>query len=330
VSSSDISVVIPVHNSEETIGKCLKSLVELEGPAPEIIILDDGSTDRTSEICRSFEQIKLITLTKGGPSRARNIGIKLAEGQFIAFTDGDCIVDKRWLTELRSCFTEPDVASVGGDQMSPSDETVTGKRIQNFLKTIGFVADYVKTGLTLRETEHNPTCNAMYRKSVLEEAGCFNESLWPGEDVELDLKIRKAGHRIMFNPKAIVSHYRPKTYRAYGRMMVRYGAAQRYLVGKYGFFRPIQYEPFAAVASLVCTVGLMVLYPVLLGLLPLLLLAPTAFFHVRARDLKESLACSYLLFITLICWNWGFALGLPIHRQQHKIERNDFPDETRR
>lgn len=312
MSSPDISVIIPVHNSEGTIGKCLESLANLEGPSPEIIILDDGSTDRTLEICQSFKHIKIIQLTKGGPSRARNIGIELARGQFIAFTDGDCIVDKNWLNELRTCFTAPDIASAGGDQLSPCDESVTGKRIQKFLKSIGFVADYVKTGRTLRETEHNPSCNAMYRKSVLQHVGCFSDSLWPGEDVELDMKIRKAGHRIMFNPNAIVHHYRPSTYRAYARMMIRYGAAQRYLVRKYGFFRPIHFEPFALIAIVICVLGLTAFNPVFLGILPPLFLAPVVIFYWRVQDFKESLVCSYLLLITLVCWNWGFAAGQPV------------------
>ncbi len=161
----------------------------------------------------------------------------------MAFTDGDCIVDRRWLTELEKGFDRPEVGGVGGDQKSPQDETKTGRRIQEFLKLIGFMTDYIKTASVMRETEHNPSCNVMYRKSVLEEVGGFDEELFPSEDVELDLKIRRRGYALLYNPAAVVGHYRPGNYRDFASMMRRYGASQRYLVSRYGFFRRLHFVP---------------------------------------------------------------------------------------
>ncbi len=237
-----ISIVIPVHNCKATIAKCLDSLSRLDHPSFEVTIVDDGSTDSTPEICESFAGVNVIRLEKGGPSRARNRGIKSARGEFVAFTDGDCLVDKRWLQELEKGFTGPLIAGVGGDQKSPEDDTEVGKRIQRFLKTIGFVTGYIKTDAAMKETEHNPSCNSMYRKGVLKQVGCFDEALWPGEDVELDLKITTLGQSLIYNPRAVVFHYRPKNYADFSRMMLRYGACQWYLVRKYGFFRRIQYS----------------------------------------------------------------------------------------
>ena len=114
-----ISIVIPVYNCEDTVGKCLESLLQLEGNDYEIIMMNDGSTDRTLEICGSIPEIQTVTLENGGPSRARNKGIELARGEFIVFTDGDCVVDRNWLAELRKGFDAPDVAGVGGNQIEP-------------------------------------------------------------------------------------------------------------------------------------------------------------------------------------------------------------------
>ena len=73
----------------------------------------------------------------------------------------------------------PEIAGVGGDQRSPEDETERGRRIQEFLKLIGFMTDYIKTASIVQETEHNPSCNVMYRKSVLEEVEASMRSFSP-------------------------------------------------------------------------------------------------------------------------------------------------------
>jgi glycosyltransferase involved in cell wall biosynthesis len=308
-SSPEISVVVPVFNSERTSRKCRTSLTQQEGVDYEIIIMDDGSIDRTLEICRSFKDVTSIALENGGPSRARNQGTRMARGQFIAFTDGDCIVDRRWLAELREGFIGPYVAGVGGGQISPHDETPKGRTIQDFLKIIGFMGDYVKADSFMKETEHNPSCNVMYRKCVLEEVGGFEDGLWPGEDVELDLRIIKARYKLVFNPKSLVQHYRPSTYRAYGRMMKRYGAAQRYLVKKYGFFRRIHYVPVALMIVLFLLAAFLYLNPHLSLMIPLVMVVPFAFFFAKTNKFTRSIIYMMLLAVTLVCWNWGFVAG---------------------
>ncbi|MBI4962248.1 MAG: glycosyltransferase [Desulfomonile tiedjei] len=268
----------------------------------------EGAPEATSfhkELPAGFS-LKVMRVSQGGPSRARNVGVGAASGKLVAFTDADCIVDKNWLTELEKGFTGPDVAGVGGDQKSPEDETETGRLIQDFLKSIGFMTGYIKTGSRLKETEHNPTCNSMYRKKVLEEVGGFDESLWPGEDVDLDLKIRRRGYKLIFNPEACVGHYRPKTYRDFGRMMRRYGASQWYLVKKYGFFRKLHFVPVALLIGLAAFIGLLSwdprFWPIIFLPWPLMFL----WFYLKSRRIGKSLRFLYLFIITMVNWNWGF------------------------
>ena len=123
VDNSTVSIVVPVYNSAKTLPACLESLSAIDYSNYEIIIVDDGSTDNTQEMCESYPSIKYVKLTNGGPSRARNKGIELASGEFVAFTDGDCIVNPNWLTELSKGFIESKVAGVGGDQISPEGES---------------------------------------------------------------------------------------------------------------------------------------------------------------------------------------------------------------
>ncbi len=304
-----VSAVIPVYNCRETVGKCLKSLEALDHSSFEIIVVDDGSTDGTGEICDGFPAVRVIRLERGGPSRARNVGIAQARGELIAFTDGDCIVDRRWLTELEKGLERTEVAGVGGDQKSPEDETKTGRRIQEFLKLIGFMTDYIKTASIMQETEHNPSCNVMYKKSVLEEVGGFDEELFPSEDVELDLKIRRRGHLLLYNPAAVVGHYRPGNYGDFASMMRRYGASQRYLVSKYGFFRKLHIVPPVLAASLLLFIAMTVWEPRSLLLALLAGLIVPLWFYMKTRQAWKAFQFTVLLFLTAFSWNLGFLRG---------------------
>ena len=307
-----ISIIIPAYNCEETIVRCVDSILRLTWGNKEIIIIDDGSTDATPDILKGYGgYIRIIRTPNAGPSRARNIGVREATGEFIAFTDSDCIVAEDWLDELFRGFVSEKTAGVGGDQQSPADDTPFGKNIHAFMKSVGFVADYLKIQDRLIRTRHNPTCNVMYHREVLLEAGLFDEALWPGEDVDIDLKISRLGYELYYNPGAVVCHYRPKDAGAFSRMMRRYGWAQAYLVRKYGLFRLIHYVPFFTAALVGGLIALAIIKTVLfVGLSILALLFITLIFTLKTKSLKLGVYFLFLFFILLYNWNLGFAKGI--------------------
>ncbi|MCX7001034.1 MAG: glycosyltransferase [Candidatus Sumerlaeota bacterium] len=307
-----ISIIIPAYNCEETIVRCVASILHLTWGNKEIIIIDDGSTDATPDILKGYGgDIRIIRTPNAGPSRARNIGVREATGEFIAFTDSDCIVAEDWLDELFKGFVSEKTAGVGGDQQSPADDTPFGKNIHAFMKSVGFVADYLKIQDRLIRTRHNPTCNVMYRREVLLEAGLFDEALWPGEDVDIDLKITRLGYELYYNPGAVVWHYRAKDAGAFSRMMRRYGWAQAYLVRKYGLFRLIHYVPFFTAALVGGLIALAIIKTVLfVGLSILALFFITLIFTLKTKSLKLGAYFLFLFFILLYNWNLGFAKGI--------------------
>ena len=306
-----VSIIIPAYNCENTIGKCLDSLLKLDYPDYEIIIIDDGSTDSTPEILKQSPKVKTIRTQNSGPSRARNIGIKEAKGDFIAFTDADCIVDRNWIKELFRGFVSDKVAGVGGDQQSPEDETPFGKDVQDFMKFVGIVGDYMKHHMDILKTSHNPTCNVLYKKTVLLEAGLFDEALWPGEDVDIDRKIKRKGWLLYYNPNAVVQHYRPQNPGSFNKMMKRYGWAQGYLVRKYGLFRLIQMEPLFILFLFAVFVLWISLIPETIALVCFLyFLIPFVIFLFKTRSMKK--AFSYYRFTIFLLWFWniGFIKSL--------------------
>jgi glycosyltransferase involved in cell wall biosynthesis len=307
-----VSVIIAARNAAATIEKCLTALGAQKGVNFEIIVADDESSDGTRATARSFDHVRVLELDWGGPSRARNLGVRAARGEIVAFTDADCVPHPNWLRELVRCFDDPDVAGAGGDQVSPEDETPFGRRVQEFFKTIGFMTDYIQSGASpgtignIRGTTHNPSCSSAYRKAVFEEVGGFSENQFPGEDVELDLKLRRLGHKLVYNPAAVVGHYRPRNCRALASMMRRYGAGERRLVRKYGFLRPLDFLPFfISIGGLVLAV-VTVCYPATWPVILAPWLAALGCFWVRTRDIARSLQYTLFLTIAVACWNWGF------------------------
>jgi glycosyltransferase involved in cell wall biosynthesis len=261
-----ISIIIPVKNEQKTLKKCLDSLKKLNYDNYEIIVVDDNSSDGTLQILNSYPKIQIIKTPGIGISGCKNLGSKQAKGAYIVFTDADCIFHSEWLNELYKGFESVEIVGVGGDQLSPEDETEFGKMVQRFLKeVVSFVGDYVKkegytspalsqNGIKLIPTNHNSNCNAMYKKEAFDKVGGFLEELRCGEDVELDYRIKKIG-KLMYNPKAIVYHYRPDKLWKFCQKMERYGFAQGLLVKKHGVFRLIHYEPiflFILFSSIIC------------------------------------------------------------------------------
>ena len=316
-----ISVVLAIYNAKATIAKCLESLRDMNHSSFEIIAVDDGSDDGTLEILEQSPLVRVIRRDHGGPSRARNAGVAEARGGIVAFTDSDCIVDPDWLTELESCFTDICVAGAGGDQKSPGDDSEAGKRFQEFMKCIGFATGYIKTGARVVDVEHNPSCNSAYRRAAFLEVGGFDEGMWPGEDVELDIKLKRRGYRLIFNPRAVVAHYRPSSLAGFARMMRRYGASQWSLVWKYGLFRPLHFVPPALLVLLAAFAWLAVIFPAAWILLPVICVCMIIFFTARTLDVQKSLYFTGLLIITLFQWNWGFFMGFRYHPFPLEAER---------
>lgn len=99
-----VSIIIPTYNASAYIGRCIESILNMDYDDYEVIIVNDGSTDATLDILRRYEEmdrrIKVINKENGGSASARNVGLKAAEGAFIAFVDADDYVDRLYLSIL--------------------------------------------------------------------------------------------------------------------------------------------------------------------------------------------------------------------------------------
>ena len=111
-----VTIIIPVFNNAETIIPLLDSLACQTIPADEIIVVDDGSTDRTAELVENYPiPVKILRLEKNsGPSVARNKGVETASNEIIFFLDSDVVVDSEAVGEIKSVFQDPEVKAING------------------------------------------------------------------------------------------------------------------------------------------------------------------------------------------------------------------------
>lgn len=302
-----ISVVVPVRNGERTLAACLRSLLQQNYRPCEVIAVDDGSGDATPQILRSFPGVRALRLEGEGASAAKNAGLAAARGAYVAFTDADCQAAPDWLEQLVAGLPEG-VAGCGGRQEAPADESFMGKEIHIFLQALGGVSEYYKGGQEIRPCDHNPTCNALFRRSVLEELGGFRVGLWPCEDLELDRRLLAQGHRLQFNPRAVVYHRRPSTFSGLLAMMARYGRGHADLVALCGYYRRLHLLPWLTLFGLAAAALLLAWggFPLFSKLLLAFFAGAAIFFAWRTRRPQSAVRYSLWLLLTVLAWNGGF------------------------
>jgi cellulose synthase/poly-beta-1,6-N-acetylglucosamine synthase-like glycosyltransferase len=302
-----VCVIIPAKGKPDRLKECIDSISGLDYADLEVIVVDDGLEEAGIKILDGFKgRIKILKSNSRGPSYARNLAAKNTTTEYIVFTDSDCIVAKNWLEELSKAFRDyPQAVACGGIQELPRDATNFEKKVFLFMQKAGFISDYIHMAkdIRIREVNHNPSCNVMYKKEVYLKEGGFLEGLWPGEDVEFDYRLKKKGHKLFLNPKAVVYHYKPRTLGQFLKMMYRYGFVQGFLVKRHGVFRRIHFFPISA------------LILVLLFFLLMSIDKVFAFWFIMGVFFLSWFYfldfASFLLFLSGgFLWNAGFIMGL--------------------
>jgi len=227
-----VSVVVCAYNAESTMEECMESLRfdRVRYPNYEVIVVDDGSTDRTRVIAERYPKYRLISHENRGLSVARNEGILAATGEIVAFTDSDCAVDPDWLTFLVHRLLSENFAAVGGPNLPPPESDW----VQEVVARSPGGPTHVL--LTDWEAEHIPGCNmAFWRKHVI-DVGLFDPIYRSaGDDVDICWRLQNAGHKIGFSAAALVWHRRRATVRAYLNQQKGYGRAEALLYFKHPY-----------------------------------------------------------------------------------------------
>ncbi|WP_287129844.1 glycosyltransferase family 2 protein [Candidatus Cyanaurora vandensis] len=197
------SVVIPTYNRLPILTKCLDALEKQTWDGTyEVVVVDDGSTDGTVPFLQTnparFPHLRLIEQNHGGPAVARNLGVREAKGDTVVFIDSDLVVTEVFLAAHHQALTQ-----AGSDRVFTYGRVVNTANFeqptQESYKITDFSAAYFATG------------NVAIQRKWLLEAGLFDEgfTLYGWEDLELGVRLKKLGLKLIKCPQAVGYHWHP-------------------------------------------------------------------------------------------------------------------------
>jgi len=228
-----VSVVIPVLNGAGFINRCLDSVVRLDYPETsfEVLVVDNGSTDGTVEMVRAFQgnnpQVKLHFEKIKSSYAARNLGIMNAKGKIIAFTDVDCIVDRKWLVNLVKRFSGGSIGGVAGEILPDRGDSI----VERYTTKAGILSQ--KRTLSFEFLPYPQTANVAYKRELFDRIGYFDNVI-SGGDADFAWRVQlKTGYKISYAPDAVVFHKHRTDLRGLFKQQFKYGCGTKLLCEKY-------------------------------------------------------------------------------------------------
>jgi glycosyltransferase involved in cell wall biosynthesis len=225
-----VSVVVPVLNGALSIGDCLTSLLRADYPEErrEIIVVDNGSTDRTAAVIRRHPVAYLLE-PRRGPAIARNRGIAASRGAILAFTDADCLATTGWLREIVRGFDDERVGGVAGEIL-PFPPSTPAEHYAARLRHLS-PERYLRRPIF----PFAVTANLAFRRTVFDRIGGFDPaSPRGGESTDFCTRFfRQTGMRLHFAAKAAVFHRHRRTAWELFCQQWGYGRGHAYLYIKY-------------------------------------------------------------------------------------------------
>jgi cellulose synthase/poly-beta-1,6-N-acetylglucosamine synthase-like glycosyltransferase len=307
-----VSIIVAALNSEQTIGECLKSIFELDYPKDsfEVIVMDGGSRDATVQIAEKYPA-KVVSTPLNAPA-AYNHAMKTITNEVLGFIDADAKVEKEWLSKLVPHLAEPQVAGVSGGIETWNEENAWARCIGYEMKN-----RYARIGKYVGRVA---TMNLLLKKSVIEEAGGFDENLPSQYDTDLGFRMAAKGYRIAYEPSAKCYHFNRATVRAYFRQQLQYGKNTLRLYFKHGNLARgdeitdfgMNIQPILILAVVVCAVlGILPVLRLLWYVAGVLLLAMFVYYLLSAVEVavkfkdKTAIRLLVLYFVRAFAWFTG-------------------------
>ena len=189
-TNSAVSVIIPAYNSEAFLAEALGSVLAQTYRPAEVIVVDDGSTDRSADVARSFEGVRYIYQANRGPATARNTGIALARGEFIAFLDHDDVwLPNKLEVQMEFLLSHPHVG-------------FTICRVENFLDKRFSLPPAARTIALMKEQINLNTL--VIRRGVFDRLGFFDPTYLIGHDLDWIVRAKDLGVEIAILPHVLL------------------------------------------------------------------------------------------------------------------------------
>ena len=244
-----VSVVIACPGDSWMLQECLKGLAGQTYRNFEVIVLPDDdvrletgdanaaeASGLASRVSCPPAPLRVLPTGKVRPAEKRNLGIREATGEIVAFIDDDAYPDAHWLEYAVKYFGDPTIGGVGGPGVTPPNDGFlarVGGRVYDNLLVSGNYRYRYKAGGVRRNVDDYPSCNLLVRKDLLDSFGGYRTDFWPGEDTLLCKDIVDRAKRIVYDPWVIVNHHRRKLFGPHLRQLGRYAFHRGYFVKRY-------------------------------------------------------------------------------------------------
>ena len=241
-----VSIVIACPGGSWMLDECLSAIARQTYRNFETIVLPDGDLTLPPEV-------RVLPTGKVRPAEKRNLGIREAKGEIVAFIDDDAYPDPHWLEYAVKYFGEPSIGGVGGPGVTPPGDSflarIGGRVYDNALVSGNYRYRY-KAGGVRMDVEDYPSCNLFVRKDVLERIHGYRTDFWPGEDTLLCKDIIDNWKRIIYDPWVVVYHHRRPLLGPHVRQLGRYAFHRGYFCKRYpsNSLRPSYFIPTLFVA----------------------------------------------------------------------------------
>lgn len=216
-----ISIIIPCRNEEKYIAKCLNSIIAQDYPIDnlEVLVVDGISQDKTVQVIKSYNEqplsIKILKNPKKITPCAFNLGIKYSKADIIMIMGAHSAYEKDYISKCIKYLNKYNVDNVGGISIAlPGNEEILANSIALAIShPFGVGNAYFRIGS--KEPKYVDTVfGGCYKKEVFEKIGLFNEKLIRNQDLEFNLRLKKAGGKILLVPDIISHYYARSTLRA--------------------------------------------------------------------------------------------------------------------
>lgn len=228
-----VSIIVPCYNEELTLANCIESLVTQTYDKYEIIIVDDGSTDRTLDVAKSLvhsKKVVVLTQPNGGKASALNFGIEHSQGNIIVCVDADSIFITDTLSKLLEPFSNPKIAAVAGNVKVVNRKKVLAKN--QALEYILGINLNRRMFTNLNCVPVIPGAIGAFRKEIIQEVGGYSLDTIV-EDMDLTMAISKRGYKIEYVGEAIAYTEAPESYKDFCKQRYRWAYGTFEVINKY-------------------------------------------------------------------------------------------------
>ena len=196
-------MVIPCYNCRAFINRCVQSVLNQSYPIHEVIVVDDGSTDGSMDALKRLP-VKIVRHRRNlGLAQARNTGVIHSSGDVVAFTDADCVAHRDWVKNLVRNYSDEQVGGVGGRGIEVNIRSVADLWRKTFAEQT-----WGEQRFELTDQHLYGLCFSFRRKALL-EVGLFNPFFRTNaEDIDISRRMLQRGYRLIYDPEAIVYHFR--------------------------------------------------------------------------------------------------------------------------